>query len=66
MIFDMPKIIEYCSIFTHLQPGDVIASGTPGGVGAKRKPQLWLKAGDTVEVEIDRLGILHNRVQDEV
>ena len=65
MIFDIPRIIEYCSSFTRLEPGDVIATGTPGGVGAKRTPPLWLKPGDTVEVEIDRLGILRNAIADE-
>ncbi len=65
MIFDIPKIIAYCSSFTRLEPGDVIATGTPGGVGAKRNPPLWLKPGDVVEVEIDRLGILHNSIADE-
>jgi 2-keto-4-pentenoate hydratase/2-oxohepta-3-ene-1,7-dioic acid hydratase in catechol pathway len=66
MIFDVPRMIEYCSTFTRLEPGDVIATGTPGGVGAKRTPPLWLKPGDTVEVEIDDLGILRNGVADEV
>lgn len=66
MIFDIPRIIEYCSSFTRLEPGDVIATGTPGGVGAKRNPPLWLKPGDTVEVEIDRLGTLRNGIADEV
>jgi 2-keto-4-pentenoate hydratase/2-oxohepta-3-ene-1,7-dioic acid hydratase in catechol pathway len=65
MIFDIPRIIEYCSSFTRLEPGDVIATGTPGGVGAKRVPPLWLKPGDLVEVEIDRLGTLSNGVADE-
>ena len=65
MIFDVPRIIEYCSSFTRLEPGDVIATGTPGGVGAKRTPPLWLKPGDVVEVEIDRLGTLRNGVADE-
>jgi 2-keto-4-pentenoate hydratase/2-oxohepta-3-ene-1,7-dioic acid hydratase in catechol pathway len=65
MIFDIPRQIEYCSSFTRLEPGDVIATGTPGGVGAKRTPPLWLKPGDTVEVEIDRLGVLRNGVADE-
>jgi 2-keto-4-pentenoate hydratase/2-oxohepta-3-ene-1,7-dioic acid hydratase in catechol pathway len=65
MIFDVPRTIEYCSTFTRLEPGDVIATGTPGGVGAKRTPPLWLKPGDTVEVEIDDLGILRNGVADE-
>jgi 2-keto-4-pentenoate hydratase/2-oxohepta-3-ene-1,7-dioic acid hydratase in catechol pathway len=65
MIFDIPRQIEYCSSFTRLEPGDVIITGTPGGVGAKRMPPLWLKPGDTVEVEIDKLGILRNGVADE-
>jgi 2-keto-4-pentenoate hydratase/2-oxohepta-3-ene-1,7-dioic acid hydratase in catechol pathway len=65
MIFDVPRQIEYCSAFTRLEPGDVIATGTPGGVGAKRTPPLWLKPGDTVEVEIDGVGLLRNGVADE-
>jgi 2-keto-4-pentenoate hydratase/2-oxohepta-3-ene-1,7-dioic acid hydratase in catechol pathway len=65
MIFDIPRQIEYCSTFTRLEPGDVIATGTPGGVGAKRTPPLWLKPGDKVEVELDRLGVLENGVADE-
>jgi 2-keto-4-pentenoate hydratase/2-oxohepta-3-ene-1,7-dioic acid hydratase in catechol pathway len=65
MIFDVPRIIEYCSAFTPLAPGDVIATGTPGGVGAKRQPPLWLKPGDTVEVEITGIGVLRNGIADE-
>jgi 2-keto-4-pentenoate hydratase/2-oxohepta-3-ene-1,7-dioic acid hydratase in catechol pathway len=65
MIFDIARQIEYCSSFTRLEAGDVIASGTPGGVGAKRTPPLWMKPGDIVEVEIDRLGILRNPIVDE-
>lgn len=65
MIFDIPRQIEYCSSFTRLEPGDVIATGTPGGVGSRRNPPLWLKPGDIVEVEIDRLGVLRNGVADE-
>lgn len=65
MIFDIARQIEYCSMFTRLEPGDVIASGTPGGVGAKRNPPLWMKPGDVVEVEIDKLGILRNPIADE-
>jgi 2-keto-4-pentenoate hydratase/2-oxohepta-3-ene-1,7-dioic acid hydratase in catechol pathway len=62
MIFDIPRQIEYCSTFTRLEPGDVIVTGTPGGVGAKRTPPLWMKPGDVVEVEIERLGLLRNDV----
>ena len=65
MIFDVPTIIEYCSSFTRLESGDVIITGTPGGVGAKRTPPLWMKPGDIVEVEIDRLGTLRNSIADE-
>jgi len=65
MIFDLPRLIEYCSSFTRLEPGDVIVTGTPGGVGAKREPPLWLKPGDTVEVEIDGVGLLQNGVTQE-
>ena len=65
MIWDIPTIIEYCSTFTELAPGDVIASGTPGGVGDKRTPPLYLKAGDQVEVSVGEIGRLHNRVIDE-
>jgi len=62
LIFDIPRIIAYVSTFMPLEPGDVIATGTPGGVGAKRTPPLWMKAGDVVEVEIERIGVLRNPV----
>ncbi len=65
MIFDIPAIIAYCSTFTRLETGDVIVTGTPGGVGAKRTPPLWMKPGDVVEVEIDRVGLLSNPVTGE-
>ena len=65
MIFDIPTQIAYCSSFTRLESGDVIVSGTPGGVGSKRTPPLWLKAGDIVEVEIDGVGLLRNPVENE-
>ncbi len=65
MIFDIPTLIAYCSTFTQLEPGDVIVTGTPGGVGSRRTPPLWLKSGDVVEVEIDRIGLLRNPVADE-
>jgi 2-keto-4-pentenoate hydratase/2-oxohepta-3-ene-1,7-dioic acid hydratase in catechol pathway len=66
LIFDMGQLIEYCSTFTELRPGDVIITGTTGGVGAFRTPPLWMKAGDVVEVEISRIGTLRNVVVDEV
>jgi len=65
LIFDIPHIIEYCSRFTPLRPGDVIATGTPGGVGSRREPPLWMKPGDRIEVEIEGIGILANPVEDE-
>ncbi|RKF48328.1 fumarylacetoacetate hydrolase family protein [Paraburkholderia fungorum] len=65
MIFDIPRQIEYCSQFTCLEPGDVILTGTPGGIGARRNPPLWLHAGDVVEVEVERLGVLTNRIEEE-
>ena len=65
LVFDIPALLEYCSTFTELQPGDVIATGTPGGVGAARKPPVWLRDGDLVEVEISGLGVLRNPVRDE-
>jgi 2-keto-4-pentenoate hydratase/2-oxohepta-3-ene-1,7-dioic acid hydratase in catechol pathway len=65
MIWDIATVIEYCSTFTTLEPGDVIASGTPGGVGDKREPPLYMKAGDIVEVEVGIVGKLTNRIVDE-
>jgi 2-keto-4-pentenoate hydratase/2-oxohepta-3-ene-1,7-dioic acid hydratase in catechol pathway len=61
-IYTLPVIIEYLSGFTRLSPGDVIATGTPGGVGDKREPPLYMKAGDVIEVEITGLGTLRNTV----
>ena len=62
MIFPVPKLIEYISSFTPLYPGDVIATGTPGGVGWVRKPPLWMKPGDTVEIDIEGVGLLRNKI----
>jgi 2-keto-4-pentenoate hydratase/2-oxohepta-3-ene-1,7-dioic acid hydratase in catechol pathway len=62
MIFSVPQIISYVSAFTRLEPGDVISTGTPPGVGMARKPPLWLKPGDVVEVEISAIGVLRNSV----
>ena len=64
MIFKIPKIIEYCSTWTTLEPGDVLVTGTPGGVGARRNPPVWMKPGDKVEIEIDKVGILENTIAD--
>jgi 2-keto-4-pentenoate hydratase/2-oxohepta-3-ene-1,7-dioic acid hydratase in catechol pathway len=65
LVFDVPTLIAYCSIFTELVPGDVIVTGTTGGVGAYRVPPLWMKGGDVVEVEVSGIGILRNPVEDE-
>ena len=65
MIFDVATIIEYLSTVTWLEPGDIIATGTPDGVGAGRKPPLWMKGGDKVEVEIAGIGTLGVNVVDE-
>lgn len=65
MIFNVPKLIAYCSIWTELKPGDVIVTGTPGGVGARRDPPLWMKPGDEIVVEIEGVGQLVNRVVEE-
>lgn len=62
MIFSIPVLIEYISTFTSLQPGDVIVTGTPGGVGAKRVPPVWMKPGDKVEVEVGKVGVLVNSI----
>jgi len=65
MIFDVATIIEYLSTVTWLEPGDIVATGTPDGVGTGRKPPLWMKAGDRLEVEISRIGTLGVNVIDE-
>jgi 2-keto-4-pentenoate hydratase/2-oxohepta-3-ene-1,7-dioic acid hydratase in catechol pathway len=62
LLFPIPRLIAYLSAFTRLEPGDVIATGTPGGVGAKRVPPRFLAPGDVVEVEISRVGRLSNPV----
>jgi 2-keto-4-pentenoate hydratase/2-oxohepta-3-ene-1,7-dioic acid hydratase in catechol pathway len=62
MIFDVPALIEFLSGSTTLLPGTVILTGTPHGVGMARKPQLWLKDGDTVTIEIEKIGQLTNPV----
>ena len=65
LIYSIPQIVAFCSDFTALAPGDVISTGTPEGVGNGRKPPLWMKAGDTLEVEITGIGILRAQVVDE-
>ncbi len=65
MIFDVPTLIEFISTFTTLEPGDVIATGTPSGVGNFREPPEYLVAGDTVRIEIEGVGVQVNPVIDE-
>ena len=62
MIVDVPSAVEYFSTFTTLVPGDVIATGTPGGVGFARKPPVWLMPGDVIEVTVEGIGTIRNRV----
>lgn len=62
LLFDAAALIAYVSQIWEVRPGDVIATGTPGGVGSMRKPPLWMKPGDEVSVQIDRLGTLTNRI----
>lgn len=65
LIYSVPLIVSYLSEITTLQPGDMIATGTPAGVGHRRNPQVWMKAGDRIEVDITGIGILANTVEDE-
>jgi 2-keto-4-pentenoate hydratase/2-oxohepta-3-ene-1,7-dioic acid hydratase in catechol pathway len=65
LIFSVPVLIEMISVAMSLEPGDVIITGTPGGVGAARKPPIYMRPGDVFEVEIDGMGVLSNVVQDE-
>jgi acylpyruvate hydrolase len=62
MIVDIASSVEFFSSFTTLRPGDVIATGTPGGVGFARTPPIWLQPGDVVEVSIEGLGFIRNQV----
>jgi 2-keto-4-pentenoate hydratase/2-oxohepta-3-ene-1,7-dioic acid hydratase in catechol pathway len=66
MIFKIPQIIEYASRIFELLPGDVLVTGTPSGVGFSRNPPVYMKNGDLVEVEVDRVGLLRNSIVDEV
>jgi 2-keto-4-pentenoate hydratase/2-oxohepta-3-ene-1,7-dioic acid hydratase in catechol pathway len=65
LIYSIPQIIAFCSDFTPLAPGDVIATGTPEGVGHRRTPPVWMKSGDVLEVEITGIGTLRSRIVDE-
>ena len=62
LVHSIPRLIAYISTWTDLLPGDVIVTGTPGGVGARRDPPVWMKAGDVVEIEVSKVGVLRNVV----
>ncbi|MGX1500065.1 2-keto-4-pentenoate hydratase/2-oxohepta-3-ene-1,7-dioic acid hydratase in catechol pathway [Labrenzia sp. MBR-25] len=66
LVTSIPRLIAYCSTILPLLPGDVIVSGTPGGVGARRSPPLFMKDGDVCEVEVSGIGVLSNPVKAEV
>ena len=66
LIHSIARQIAYVSTVAPLVAGDVLVTGTPGGVGSRRNPPVWMKAGDVVEVEIDRIGVLRNPVADDV
>ncbi len=65
LMHGVPELIAFISRFTPISPGDVISTGTPEGIGAKRDPQVWMKAGDVLEVEISGIGTLRGHVADE-
>lgn len=65
MIHGIARQIAYVSTIAPLAAGDVIVTGTPGGVGARREPPVWMKAGDVVEIDIDRVGVLRNTIVDD-
>lgn len=66
LLFSIPELIAYCSTFVTLKAGDVIVTGTPGGVGAKRTPPVFMKDGDIIEVEVSKIGVLTNQIKQEV
>ncbi len=65
MVHSIPRLIEFISVFTELVPGDVIVTGTPGGVGGRKKPPLWMKDGDVCEIEIAEVGVLRTPIKNE-
>ena len=65
LVHNIPQLIAHLSAWVTLEPGDVIVSGTPAGVGARRDPPVWMKPGDVVEVEVSKVGILRNTIADD-
>lgn len=61
-VFDVPTLVEFLSNLMTLEPGDIVLTGTPGGVGFARDPQVFLKDGDIVRIEVDKVGVLENKV----
>ena len=66
ILYDFSYLIAYASTWNFLQPGDVISTGTPTGSGARLDPPQWLRAGDTVEVEVSGVGVLSNPIENEI
>ena len=62
LVFTVPKLVAFLSSLMTLEPGDIVLTGTPGGVGVAREPQAFLKEGDVVRIEIERIGVLENKV----
>jgi 2-keto-4-pentenoate hydratase/2-oxohepta-3-ene-1,7-dioic acid hydratase in catechol pathway len=65
MIHSIERQLAYVSTIAPLRAGAVIVTGTPDGVGARRTPPVWMKPGDVVEIEVDRVGVLRNTIADE-
>lgn len=63
LVFSVPYLVEFLSNIMTLEPGDIILTGTPGGVGVARDPQVFLKDGDVVRIEVDQVGVLENKVK---
>jgi 2-keto-4-pentenoate hydratase/2-oxohepta-3-ene-1,7-dioic acid hydratase in catechol pathway len=66
MVFSVAELIAYCSTWTTLEPGDVIVTGTPGGVGFKRTPPVFMQVGDVVEIIVENIGTLTHRIEREL